>query len=76
MDFNNKNVDYMAKGQNDLKVADALQAKQILMKTTTSEDDMPNSMTAAIYKTIMTNPTKNTKNLMKSRRICFDLEQE
>lgn len=76
MDFNNKNVDFIGKGQNQLKVDDALQAKNILLKTAFSADDMSDSMTAVVYKAVMVNPNKNTKNLIKSRRICFDLEQE
>jgi hypothetical protein len=76
MDFNTKNVDYIGKGQNQLKVNDAIQAKNILLKTTTSENDMKDSIAAVVYKATMTNPNANTKNLMKSRRICFDLDQE
>jgi hypothetical protein len=76
MDSNNKNVDFISKGQNQMKVDDAVQAKNILLKTAFSSDDMPNSIAATVYKATMVNPTKNNDSIMRARRICFDLDQE
>lgn len=76
MDSNNKHVEFMGKGQNKQKVEDMKQASNIKLKTTTSENFSADSLTAVIYKATMVNPTSNTKQLMQSRRICFDLDQE
>lgn len=71
-----RNLEFLGRGQTQLQVNDALAAKNILLKTTTSNDVMNESIHTTVYRAQMINPTANNKMLANQRRICFDLDQE